>query len=192
MNFDHHKWSVIAERFGQVEARMARFSQVHADSFNESNHPRGADGKFGSGGGAKTQRHESNFDDLGTVNAATPKEGHRRISELPFPGDTKIKAVLDDLEKNNPDWKFDLLDTPAQDVDVGSLISMQPHIDEAAVEHYRKRQDVNDRGEQNGYPTIIEHDGKRYIRNGTHRTVANILNGSGTIKARVISADAKG
>jgi hypothetical protein len=140
---------------------------------------------------SKLPVHKNDFSDLGKLNSKETKPGSRRISELPFPGDTKLQEVFDAVEKNNPDWKMDLQDTKPTKVPVDKLIAMQPDVSTATVEHYQKHGSAKDEfGAKTGAPIVMEYQGKYYIRNGTHRTVAEMRNGAQDIEARVVRTGA--
>ena len=172
---DAFEWISVGSISGVEEGRSDA-------EFNEADHPRDSDGKFGSGGGKKSWPGHS---DLGVYNSADKPDGFTAIKEFPFVGDTEVGRVLDIAKEKAPDWKYDLEPTENKTVSQDEIVSMQPWTDDATVEKYQK-----DYGEKN--PLALHHDGRYYLVNGTHRAIARIRNGQNEIPLRVVDLDRTG
>lgn len=158
-------------------------------TFNESDHPRDADGKFGSGGGDDGERSE----DIGSVNPKIAPEGSIEQRVMPFPGDTYVSEILKAAEKSDPDWKYAIKEHPFQEVPKNKIVSVQPWENAETVEAYRKeyrknkgfqKEDVSGKPVDHS-PLAFKYNGKFYILSGNHRTSAAIQEGAETVKMRV-------
>lgn len=167
--------------------------------FNEDQ-PRDDHGRFASvEGGEQTQNtaqtapHPPGFNanpnnaDLGVHNTPVIREGDVFISALtdkvPFVGDSAVSQILNAADAIDKDWRYGL--TPREDitVSVSTLRSLQPYVTEATVENYRGT--VRD-GDSVRRPVAIEDNGKYYITNGTHRAIAQVLEGETKIPITVV------
>lgn len=125
--------------------------------------------------------------DVGVHNASPEETGLTYISELtdkvPFVGDTKVTEVFGAADKADKDWRY-LISTPIEkSVDVSNLRSLQPGVNKSTVEQYRAH---FKQGGRRPTPYVIEHKGKYYLKNGTHTSVAQVLNGASKIKVAVL------
>lgn len=127
---------------------------------------------------------DNDFSDTGTLNARM-KEGNRDITELPFPGDTKVGEVLNAANAADKDWMYEAIDKPMTPVPVADLVAMQPTVTEHTIDEYREQGDAD-----SGKMLAVKSGGKYYIRNGTHRTIARMQKGEQAIDFHVFDLDA--
>ena len=148
------------------------------NAFKESEHPRGQGGEFTSGGGG-SNKTISNFEDLGKVNKKEPGEGETKITDIPFPGDTKVMSILRAAEKHDPDWKYGISDPVVKTIPKDKIVAMQPFVNLEHADKYGAKG-----GEKE--PLAIEHEGKFYIYNGTHRVIGALRAGESHVKMRTV------
>ena len=84
-------------------------------------------------------------------------------------------------------------DAPIEDVAIRSLVATQKHVNtERLIDHATNPSLIPQGARASGagglidLPTVVEIDGKKFIHDGHHRSMAAKLRGEDTIKARVI------
>jgi len=120
------------------------------------------------------------FNDVGTVNATSPREGDRR-TKLRFVGDVKAKQVLDLVREKVPDWNYVPPDTfPVESIAWGKVKTIQAWVSDTVIGGYAAGSLPN-----KGLPVGVMLQGSFYILNGNHRAEAQ-LRSSAKLKAHVI------
>lgn len=125
--------------------------------------------------------------DTGTFNAPPESIGNIYISSLtdkvPFVGDKEVGKILEAATKADKDWQYLLKPATEKTVSSSDLRSLQPGVTKATVEQYQAHFKA---GGDRPTPYVIQHKGKYYLRNGTHTSVAQILNGETKIKVAIL------
>lgn len=170
-------------KLDQVEKVLNRADSLWSRrdaEFNESDHPRASDGKFGSGGGSKKtfEKSSKGFGGFGSGVITSEGGGHT---------ETPLKQVS---PENNPlrvlkPTRGDLIDAvkSVTKVNVRDLETWQNHIDPSKL-----RPIEGDPGPLE----VAKINGKLVVMNGNHRAVSAFIEGKSEIDARVADFDAPG
>ena len=141
---------------------MIRHTHIHLhlrDSFEESKHPRAANGQFGAG-----------------LPARIPGSGG--IHDNPVPKPPKGTPNLYEARTNMAGGAEEM--APIHEIDVRHLITTQPMIEHDRLKPWR---------EDAPPVHVVKFGGKMWLTNGNHRASSAVYHGVSKIKARLLDLD---
>lgn len=174
------------EGFGYNPGVVLADATTKADfklSWDEADHPRGADGKFGEGGGIERAERKLAEAAKGPSlkGPGTPWEDARSVSSLGLKFDDG-DGLIDNLSKES---EHKIQNTKeVREFDISELEATQDVARLNKVRDAIKRDSTKD--VQYGMPVVAKFEDKLYVMDGTHRVIADGLLGR---KTKVLFAD---
>lgn len=172
------RYSDAISRACDLAVRLVDRIEKRMDSeFNEGDHPRASDGKFGSGGGSKKafEKSDKGFGGFGSGVISSESGGHTRT---PLPVVSREDNPLVVLKPTRGDL-IDSVKTVTR-VSVKDLQTWQDHLDPAKLRPIEGDLEPIE---------VAKINGKLVVMNGNHRAVSAFIEGKGEIDAKIADFD---
>jgi hypothetical protein len=130
------------------------------------------------------------FNDLEPPEAITLRPGWDPISEIPVADTDTIVDVVSALEQCVPAWRIHPETLPLVAVPRGEIVALQAGVKAEKVAGIQAKAA---RGDRSGpRPVGVQFNGRTYVRDGHHRTIAELRDGAKAVEMRVaVIAEAK-